>query len=213
MRDCLADDVVWGFRNASEGGEPGRLKDGSHTGFAGLVSKTGGAVLRERAGNATEEAHAVTQRGHVAMVVLSRILCEWFDQHHVSVDGKLCSGMRSGASGIPHVVETIKETDQVEGSGVTVGAGHLERHIVEAESGRCGAGRLNRWCMKVKAGECALRKGARHAHRRCAVAAANIGNHDSCVQAVGPAGQRRHPLLDEEMVVGGAEQLLGSLKK
>ena len=147
------------------------------------------------------------------MVVLPRVLCEGLDQHHVSLNGKLCSGMRSGAGGIPHVVETIKETDQVEGSGVTVGAGHLERHIVEAESGRCGAGRLNRWRMKVKAGKCALRKGARHAHRRCAVAAANIGNHDSCVQAVGPAGQRRHPLLDEEMVVGGAEQLLGALKK
>ena len=65
----------------------------------------------------------------------SRVLGEGLDQHHVSVDGKLCSGMRSGAGGISHVVQTIEETDQVERSGVTIGAGHLERHIVEAESG------------------------------------------------------------------------------
>ena len=143
LRDCLADDVVWGFRNASEGGEPGRLKNGSHIGFAGLVSKTGGVVLCERAGNVTEEAHAVTQRGHIAVVVFLRTLCEGLDQHRVSVDGKLCQGMRSGADGILHVVETIEETDEVERSGVTVGTGHLERHIVEAESRCRGAGRLD----------------------------------------------------------------------
>ena len=77
------------------------------------------------------------------MVVFPRVLCERLDQLHVSVDGKLYSGMRSGADGIPDVVETIKETGQAERSGVIVGAGHLKRHIVEAESGRCGAGRFD----------------------------------------------------------------------
>ena len=77
------------------------------------------------------------------MVVFPRVLGEGLDQHHVSVDGKLCSGMRNGAGGISHVVQTIEETDQVERSGVTIGAGHLERHIVEAESRCRGAGRLD----------------------------------------------------------------------
>ena len=40
----------------------------------------------------------------------------------------------AAARWISHVVQTIEETDQVERSGVTIGAGHLERHIVEAES-------------------------------------------------------------------------------
>ena len=102
---------------------------------------------------------------------------ERFDEHDGSAVGQLCLRMGGDPDRVTHVVETVKEADEVELAPEGIGGGDLEMDAV-ADSGDPGAFAcsVDRRRVEVEAVQLGIGVGLSHHHRGDAVPTTDISD-------------------------------------
>src|SRR5262245_21272834 len=101
--------------------------------------------------------------------------------------------MSRGAHRVSHVVQTVKETNQVKTfGGITHGAGHLETHtILDLPISRITAGACDRFLMIIETPKARPRKRLCHEDCGMTMTAADIGNFGADAQFFLHPAERR----------------------
>ena len=124
------------------------------------------------------------------------------------------AGMSCHAYGIRHVVQAVKERDDVVAL-TTVRGGVCDLEASIGDAGRCGAllGGVDRRWVIVDADERRLRKRLGHQNRAGAMTAADVGDQRALREFVHGAIECRQPRRQEVDVIAGAEETLGPVEQ
>src|ERR1700730_10335420 len=172
-------------------------------------------LLRERSRRADSRRCGIKQCTDRVEVVFEPVVGEWLDNHPGAIWRQRLADVMRGAGRVAHVVKTIEEADQIKSLGREIlRRTGLERdQLADAGFASGFARRFYRVHMIVVADEFRIGEGLRHQNGGSAMAAPDIRNAATLLQLRHDTIQRRQPFVDKVMIVGGAEDALGTAEQ